>query len=176
MMTKPVKEQFTDITRRAFQQFISDRISDRLKSALAEETASASEIVPDDELTIESVREELDEQGIETTDDELEGYYAVKSILHQSIEVKRIAIRDTKSYCGVLLDNNNRKPICRMRFNAGQKYLGVFDENKHEQRIPIEEIDDIYLYSERLKPEGAVILVSGDGTAACQFVVYRTRD
>lgn len=60
-------------------------------------------------------------------------------------------MRDMKSYCGVLLDDNNRKPVCRLWFNGSQKYLGLFDEQKQEERIPIEDLEDIYNHAERLK-------------------------
>jgi len=51
---------------------------------------------------------------------------------------------------GVLLDNSNRKPICRLWFNTSQKYVGVFDAEKNETRIPIENISDIYMLSDRI--------------------------
>ena len=38
MITQKVKKQFSDITRRAFQQFINDMINIRLKSAMSETT------------------------------------------------------------------------------------------------------------------------------------------
>jgi hypothetical protein len=51
---------------------------------------------------------------------------------------------------GILLDDNNRKPICRLWFNTSQKYVGVFDAEKNETRIPIDNLADIYLMSDRL--------------------------
>ncbi len=51
---------------------------------------------------------------------------------------------------GILLDDNNRKPICRLRFNHKQKYLGLFDESKEETKIPIEAVTDIYQHSEEI--------------------------
>lgn len=74
----------------------------------------------------------------------------VKAIVRSAVDVKRVAIRDNQSYCGVLLDDNNRKPICRLHFNRSQKYLGIFDVEKNETRIPINSVDDIYSYSEKL--------------------------
>ncbi|MCU7924604.1 MAG: hypothetical protein KZQ88_18080, partial [Candidatus Thiodiazotropha sp. (ex Dulcina madagascariensis)] len=74
----------------------------------------------------------------------------VKAILREVLDVKRITMRDTKSYCGILLDNNNRKPICRLHFNYSQKYLGVFS-GKNEERIEIDSIDDIFQHSDRIK-------------------------
>ena len=47
----------------------------------------------------------------------------------------------------VLLDDNNRKPIARLHFNAGQKYLGLFDAEKNETRHPIVVLADIYAHA-----------------------------
>jgi len=62
----------------------------------------------------------------------------------------RVVMRDTKSYCGILLDDNNRKPICRLRFNYSQKYLGIFDKDKNEERITLTALEDIYKHETRL--------------------------
>jgi hypothetical protein len=73
----------------------------------------------------------------------------VKAILRKKVDVTRIVMRDTKSYCGILLDNNNRKPICRLYFNTSRKYLGVF-YNKREEKIAIDDVDDIFKLSDSL--------------------------
>jgi hypothetical protein len=52
---------------------------------------------------------------------------------------------------GILLDDNNRKPIARLHFNRSQKYLGIFDEHRKERRVPIESIDDIYQHADELR-------------------------
>jgi predicted type IV restriction endonuclease len=55
------------------------------------------------------------------------------------------------------LDDNNRKPICRLHFNGSKKYIGFFDGQREgqsslkEERILLEHIDDIYHLAERLK-------------------------
>lgn len=69
----------------------------------------------------------------------------------QVIDVNRLAMRDTKSYCGILLDDNNRKPVCRLRFNRSQKYLGLIDGEKNEERVPISSLDELYQHADRLK-------------------------
>src|SRR5690606_13357017 len=44
-ITQSVKEQFTELTRRAFKEFIKEQVTDRLKSALSvQETPAAEEI------------------------------------------------------------------------------------------------------------------------------------
>ncbi|TNZ22942.1 restriction endonuclease, partial [Vibrio parahaemolyticus] len=64
--------------------------------------------------------------------------------------------RDTQSYFGILLDDNNRKPLCRLWFNTKQKYIGLFDEAKTETRHPIDSIDDIFKFSEQLQSTPAL--------------------
>jgi hypothetical protein len=61
-------------------------------------------------------------------------------------------MRDAQSYCAILLDDNNRKPICRLRFNNSEKLrIGLFDDKKEEEIVSIESPDDIYNYAERLR-------------------------
>ncbi len=145
-MTQTVIEQFRAITKQALKLFINDQINSRLKSALAEETPPQRE-----EQAEEQTPEGKKDHGIVTTAEELDGYFVVKSILRENVDVKRVTIRDTKSYCGILLDDNNRRTICRLRFNRTQKYIGIFDEHKNEQRYPIDDVDDIYQYADQLK-------------------------
>ncbi len=143
-VTERVRLKFTGITKTAMNQFIKDQVSARLQSALeASNEEKKEEEKP--EVLVENKKQ------IITSEDEWEGYYIVKSILHEIVDPDRVAIKDTLSYCGILLDNNVRKPICRLHFNGKQKYLSLFNENKKEEKIPIENIKDIYNHSERLK-------------------------
>jgi hypothetical protein len=57
-------------------------------------------------------------------------------------------MRDTQSYCGILLDDNNRKPICRLHFNTAKKYIETFDEERRGTRHQIDTLSDIYKYAE----------------------------
>ncbi len=148
--TQSVREKFTIITKNALNQFINDRINDRLKFAMSDTITSTSNISDSSEnLASDSVSINSDETI--TTEDEIEGFHIVKSILRENIDLKRIVIRDKKSYCGILLDNNNRKPICRMYFNTKQKYIGLFTEDKNEEKVPIEDLNCIYSYADKLK-------------------------
>ena len=67
------------------------------------------------------------------------------------IDPHRITMRDVKSYCGVLIDDNNTKRVCRLYFNTRQKYVGVVDDQRVEERIPIENVDALYYLAERLR-------------------------
>ncbi len=100
---------------------------------------------------VEGIVEAHSEDGITTTEEEIQGYHIVRAIVGSVVEVKRVIMRDVKSYCGVLLDDTNRKPICRLWFNSPQKYVGLVDEHKQEEKVPIDDIDDLYKYADRLK-------------------------
>lgn len=143
-LTQSVMEQFREIVKKARKQFVNEKINERLESALSHPDNRAS--TPDLADTPEI--EERD-TGIETTEEEIEAYNIVKAIMRTSVEASRIAMRDTKSYCGVLLDDNNRKPLCRFHFNGKQKYIGLMS-NKVETRVPINSLDEIFEYQEKL--------------------------
>ena len=67
-------------------------------------------------------------------------------------------MRDAQSYCAILLDDNNRKPLCRLRFNNTQKLrLGVFNEKREEVLMALESVDDIFNYADELKATLALL-------------------
>ncbi|EKO3541604.1 type I restriction enzyme HsdR N-terminal domain-containing protein [Vibrio fluvialis] len=144
VLTKKVKDQFAPLIAKALKQFLNDSVNARLQSALAN-NSSVEDLKdePDIETEDKSVK-------VVTTEEEIEGYNVIKAILRQRFEVSRIVGRDTQSYFGVLLDDNNRKPLCRLLFNGKQKYLGIMQEDKSVIRQPIESIDDIYSHTDAL--------------------------
>ncbi len=123
----------------------------RLQSAIESETNTQEvEVVEATESEADSMGESSGSE-IETTQEEMDGYYIVKAILRAIVSADRIAMRDVQSYCGILLDDNNRQPICRLHFNRSQKYIGLFDENKKEERMPLDNLDDIYNHADVLR-------------------------
>lgn len=108
---------------------------------------------PAEKLVTETQSEPSDsaEDRIQTTMDELEGFHIVKAIVRTTVDAKRVIHRDTQSYFGILLDDNNRKPITRLHFNRSQKYIGIFDKDKNETRHPISSLDDIYEFADQLR-------------------------
>lgn len=140
--TQKVKDQFEQIIRKALKRFLNDSLNKRLNSA----------ITPDlENEPVEQLIEKSDD-GIVTTEDEAQGYLIVKAIMSEVVDLKRVCARDTKSYFGVLLDDNNRKPICRLRFNTAQKYISItINSDKEEIKEPIDTLEDIYKFASVLK-------------------------
>lgn len=154
--TPTIKDQFTQITKRAFEQLLSERINTRLKGAMAAELPLAIEAVP-------IIPHPDDEPTVVTTPEEIEGLHIVRSILREVVSPRRIVMRDNQSYCAILLDDNNRKPVCRLRFNNTQKLaVGIFSADKSEERFTLEEIDDLYKFADKLKATVAIHLPVSD--------------
>lgn len=147
--TPAVRDQFTTISKRAFEQFIGERINERLKGAMSPESVTVSDkpaVVVQDEPSVAT------EPVIVTSSEELEGFHTVRAIIRNLVPTKRVAMRDAQSYCAILLDDNNRKPICRLRFNNAQKLkLGFFNAQKEEEQVSLESVDDIYNYAEQIR-------------------------
>ncbi|MCE7729644.1 type I restriction endonuclease [Vibrio campbellii] len=148
VQTPKVKAQFLEITQKALKQFLNDSIKARLQSAIGSETKTSELEEPKAENHESEVADK--DSKIVTTEEELEGFNVVKAILRQKFDVSRIVHRDTQSYFGVLLDDNNRKPLCRLHFNAKQKYLGVIGEDRKETRHAITCVDDIFEHADTL--------------------------
>jgi predicted type IV restriction endonuclease len=143
-ITAQVKEQFTPILKRASIQLINDKVNDRLKSALVSTTEPSLEV----SVLKEPVKE--NEEKIVTTEEEKESFYSIKAILAGVVDLERVVYRDTQSYMGILLDDNNRKPIARLYLNGNKKYLGIFDSDKKEEKFPITNINDLFNYRENI--------------------------
>jgi hypothetical protein len=149
--TQKVRQQFTVLVAKAAQQFLTERVNDRLKTALRAGGSQEAEVEIHPSSAEVAVADLDRDTEIETTLEELEGYQIVKAIACGVVKPQRIAQRDSKSYFAVLLDDNNRKPIARLHFNSKQKYLGLLDEEKVETRHPIDDLDDIYAHADAIR-------------------------
>lgn len=146
-VTSKVQEQFTELMKRALSSYISDLIASRLKTALKSEEKQNSDQNSEENET-KAVPEE---SKIVTTEEEIEGFMIVKAIIRKVIDINRIAYRDAQTYFAILLDDNNRKPICRLYFNSkSKKYISMFDKDKNETKYEIKSLNDIYNYSDMI--------------------------
>ena len=96
-------------------------------------------------------RGEIEDPGIVTTHEELDAYWLCKGMLHGVIDPERVSFRDAKTYFSVLIDDNNRKPVCRFHFNGRQKFLGTFDQEKNETRHAIDGVNEIIDHANALR-------------------------
>ncbi len=145
--TAQVKEQFTPMVKAAFREIVRESVQSRLSNALAE--TEVSEIGADD----------VESEEVVTTEEEREGFMIVRAIVRDILKPARVVMRDQKSYCGILIDNNNRKPLVRLWFNRSVKYLGLFDGEK-EDKVKVDSLDEIYEHADRIRETAKAYVVA----------------
>ena len=149
--TKRVVTQFTEITRRALKQFLDNHLKAQITRVLEGDKADEASSDAGSGQEADAASEAAGPIHT-TTEDEWQGFFAVKAILSRDLSPERIHMRDVKSYCGILLDNTNRQPICRLHFNnPDNKYLALIGENKKHRLVPIESIDDIFGHADEIR-------------------------
>jgi predicted type IV restriction endonuclease len=137
-----VLEQFTELTKKSTQQYISELITERLRTALSKE---------DEKNKLEVLEQNLEDiSKVNTTEEEMEAFLIVKTILRQKISSDRITFRDAQSYFSVFIDDNNRKVVCRFYLSGIKKSIGIFDNAKKETKIEILTLDEVYKYTDDL--------------------------
>ena len=139
-----IVDKFRQIVKKALNQFINEKMSSKFK-----ETLNKNDDEVNEDNTIND--DKVEENKIITTFEEMSAFAVVKSILRKYVDVKRIAYRDTASYFGVLLDDNNRKWVCRINLDSRNKHIIISDKDKNSIRYELETIDDIYNYENELK-------------------------
>ncbi|WP_299440537.1 type I restriction endonuclease [uncultured Rhodospira sp.] len=147
--TNQVKEWFSSIVAESVRATTREMVNKRLSSAL--EVNATVDRAPKQLDEEADVLAESSEDGIVTTQEEIEAFEIVRAILREIVPVERIYMRDQKSYCGILLDNNNRKPICRLYFNSKSRwYIGLFDSEKQE-KVEVDKVDRLFDFADRLR-------------------------
>lgn len=142
-LTKAVVEVLRPSIQAALDEVVRDRIQDKLSITFRSEASAPAPQL--EEATVPS-------DDIVTTDEEREGFMIVRAIGAKVVPVDRITIRDAKSYCAVLLDDNNRRPICRLYFNsATTRHLGLFDASKVETKVKVERPSDLYQHADAIE-------------------------
>lgn len=141
-MVASVVEKFTEITKRSLKEFINDRITERIKSAIDLPDVALGSVESQEITTAEP--ELAIEDCIVTTEEEMDGFYIVKAILRETIDVGRIQFKDTKTYFGINLDGKVSKTICRLWFSPNKKCVGILDAEGKEAKKIISSLDEIY--------------------------------
>lgn len=144
-LTGAVREWMKNIFAQAALETVRDRINERLSAAITRADAPPAPATDTQQPEAKSLDPE-----VVTTPDEIEAYLIIKAILRSKISPERIFMRDAKTYCSIILDNNNRKPIARLYFDKKQKQIGIFDKEKNEARFLIDRLDDLFLHADAL--------------------------
>jgi hypothetical protein len=145
MLTKSVVEQLKSAVQSSLDEVIRNRIQDKLNVAFRPDP-----VVQD--APVVAIQELPDDRDIHTTEEEMMAFMMVKAIAARYIDVSRITIRDSRSYCSVFVDDNNRRPVCRFYFNGKSvKHLGLFDAAKVEEKQQISALNDVFKFSDKIE-------------------------
>jgi predicted type IV restriction endonuclease len=140
-LTTQVAERFTKLTTIALYSYVNERLSATLASALNESQKTPIVVEP---------------EGIKPQ--EQEAFMIIKAILCNVAPPERIFIKDLKAGCSILLDNNKRKCICALNFDAPPKK--VIRIGKDAAWYPFENMNDIYRMGDTLR-EVVTALIKG---------------
>lgn len=148
--TQSVIEKFRPIVKKALADYISETMNEKIKAALDTDTKAAEIVsVPAEPEPVVNVETEK-ESRIVTTEEEIEAYFIVKSILSDVISFKDLTYKDTESYLGILYNNNIRKWVCRLQLSESRKYLYLPTSDKKSKKIILKDIYDLFNYSKEL--------------------------
>ena len=162
-ITQKVVEVFTPLVKKSMSIVINDIIAERLNTAMkndeqVEDTTNISSNLPNSpkENTENKLPEGIvymdKEAGIITTQEEMDAYNIVRSILRRSVDASRITYKDYKTYFVISLDNSQWYWICRISIGARKKQIGIpVNKYKSCDWIQIDSIDDIFKYADRLE-------------------------
>jgi Uncharacterized conserved protein len=145
LKTQPIVDKFRPIIRDALNNYITELMNDKITSALKPD--KVPDIVPESVPEPEPAEEA---SKIVTTPEELESFSLIKAILFGIVTPDRLSYRDTESYFSILLDNNIRKWICRLRLGGKKSFLIIPDAAKKEQRIEISSQNDVLLHKDEI--------------------------
>lgn len=145
--TESVLAQFTELVKKAAASYVNDKISERL-NIVVKSAAEEEKKVDDTKVVIPGEKKEVE---VVTTEKEWEAFYTIKAILRSKVPADKIVMRDALSYCAILFDNNNRKPICRLYFNNEANLRVEFiNEDGGCERVALASVDELFNYADKL--------------------------
>jgi hypothetical protein len=85
--------------------------------------------------------------GVITTEEEIQAYHTIRTLLIQNKKIpnESIGFRDQKGTFNVLIDDNQRKIICQLKFTDSNKKI-IIGNNE----FPLDNIDDILKFKNDL--------------------------
>ena len=131
--TQNVIERFRPVVAKAMTEYLTEALNEKLQAAL-ETTATTS----------------TNDINALKTNEHWEILNIIKEILQNVIDVRKVSLKYTSAYIAVLYEKNTRKWICRITLSSNQQSLIIPDKNKNELRYTINDISDLYNYSEQI--------------------------
>lgn len=136
--TQAIIEKFSIIVKKALNDFVSEKMNEKIKTALSSSDQQEQPIAKEEDV------DNIPAPKIITTQEELEAYYIIKSILNGTIDLSRLYYKDTESYFNILIDNKVTRWVCRLRLDGKKKYIFFPTKDKSMQKMSIADLNDLY--------------------------------
>lgn len=152
-------EQYKPILKKSISTIINEIIQDRLNLAGKNEEQSIGDTRQEQSCIEPQTTEKLpdgvvsmdNETGVVTTQEEINAYNIIRSILRKFISADRIIYQDSKSYFVVALETKYWW-VCRLVFGSRKKSIYFPTEGyKDQERVELESLDDLFKYVDRLE-------------------------
>ena len=148
-VTQKTVELFTPIVRKSINTVINDIIQDRLDLAGKTIPAESSQMSSEEQQKVEELKQS---NGAVTTQEEIDAYNIIRSILRSKFDAGSIIYKDFKSYFAIGFGNASYWWGCRLAFGSRKKNIYFpTDDYKSQERVEIETLDDIFKYADRLE-------------------------
>lgn len=137
--TQTIIDKFKPVLRKSLNSFVNELMSDKIKIAF--------DNTPNTDTQVQtSNTDEIIENKIITTPEELEAYFIVKQLVSSTVSISDVKYKDNERYMAIYYSKTNNW-ICRLHFNSAKKYIVIPDENKKPIRFDIDNIYDINNFS-----------------------------
>ncbi|MDO9492849.1 type I restriction endonuclease [Acetobacterium sp.] len=148
MKTQNTVDKYRPTVKKSISQYINELVNDKIQNALKSDESFEPKAIQqfeevDESALIASV------SNIITTDEEIECFFIVKSILHNTVDLNRIGYKDTASYFSIIIDGKVTKWICRIFLKENTKYI-IIPNGDANEKIVLDKLDDIYAYTDQL--------------------------
>lgn len=147
--TKKTIDAFRDIVKNAFVEFISEKVNERLKTALHTEGQEPPLVTAADVPTEEKEPRQQTEKPL--SKEETDAYNLIKSILESELEGHEITCKKTTNYFAINIDGNLLKWICRL-YLGGEKrlILNLPSKDKPFTKRVLSTIHDVVYYKNHM--------------------------
>lgn len=135
--TQNIVERFRPIVKKSFTSYVNELVNEKIQTALKDENKQVDIIEPE----IIAVPEP---SGITTTEEEIQSYYIIKSLIRDTVDISRIFYKDTQSYFGILLDNKVTKWFARIYFKENVNFVIFRKANDETLRVDIQDLNSLY--------------------------------
>ena len=146
--TQNIIDKYSPLVKRALTQYINDVVNDKIQSALKSEDEKSPQF-----SAVEDTSSQLDadkkKASVVTTDEELQAFYIVRSLIRDTIPIDRVTYKDTINYFSIIIDEKVSKWICRLVLRENVKSV-IFPNGNSNAKYILKSIDDLYNLQDKL--------------------------